>query len=153
MLEATIQIVDACLEALDYLANSAYFIKFDLKLVNLAEYRSKAGDLSVGHLHCVACTVVLDLGRRLRLLGKLQHDQHPCSGKSLSRRAAGLRIAIVAVSSTSNDQSGRRAPVDWWDPGVIALDWMLSKRRGKSYCPVAMQQLQSVPGEIAALRS
>lgn len=67
-----VQVVNTRLEALDYLPNAAYFIKFDLQLVNFAKYGSKTGDLSIRHLHCVPSAVVLHLGRRLRLLGKLQ---------------------------------------------------------------------------------
>lgn len=72
MLEPAIQIVKARFEALDYLTNSAHFIKFDLQLVDFAEYGAETRDFGVGHLHSVASTVVLHLGRRLGLLGKLR---------------------------------------------------------------------------------
>lgn len=70
--ESAVQIVNTRFEALDYLSNAAHFIKFNLKLVNLAKYGSKAGDFRVCHLHGVASAVVLNLGRRLGLLGKLR---------------------------------------------------------------------------------
>ena len=118
--ETAIQVINARFEALDYLADAADFVKFDLKLINFAQYRSEAGDFSVGHLHCVASTIVLHLGRRLGLLGELRNRQrfHPIDR---TQTCCSLRIAIAAVSSTSDDRSGRRAPADWWDPGVIGL--------------------------------
>jgi hypothetical protein len=81
MLEPAVEIVDACFEALDYLANTAHFVELDLQLVNLAEDGSEAGDFSVGHLHCVASAVVLHLGRRLGLLGELRACQHGHSAR------------------------------------------------------------------------
>jgi hypothetical protein len=112
MLEPAVEIVDACFEALDYLANTAHFVELDLQLVNLAEDGSEAGDFSVGHLHCVASAVVLHLGRRLGLLGELRACQQGHNARCYISIAS-VRIAIAAVSSTSDDQSGRRAPASW----------------------------------------
>lgn len=150
--EPTIKIINTRFEALDYLANPAYFVEFDLKLVDLAKDGSEARDFSVGHLHCVASSVVLHLGRRLGLLGELCDCQRSKIWQSETLHSS-LRIAIAAVSNTSDDQSGRQAPANWWDPGVTGLDWKLLKRRERSCYRVATRQLQSVPGEIAALRS
>ena len=76
MLDATLELMDACLEGLYYLADATHLVELDLQLVNLAEDGSEAGDFSVGHLHCVASAVVLHLGRRLGLLGELRVCQH-----------------------------------------------------------------------------
>lgn len=60
--------VDTSAEALDNLANAADLVKLDLELVDFAEDGSKAGNFGVGDLYGVASAVVVNLGRRLRLL-------------------------------------------------------------------------------------
>ena len=66
-----VQPVDARLEALDNLSNATHLVEFHLELVDFTEDGAEAGDLGVGHLHGVACAVVLHLGCCLRLLGEL----------------------------------------------------------------------------------
>ena len=75
-LYAAVQPVDARLEALDNLPNATHFIEFYLELVDFAKYGAEAGDFSVGHLHGVACAVVLHLGCCLCLLGELADGQY-----------------------------------------------------------------------------
>lgn len=64
--------MDACLEALDYLANAAYFVELYLQLVDFAEDGPKARNLGVGILDGVGCAVGLEQGGRLGLLGELE---------------------------------------------------------------------------------
>lgn len=71
LLYASIQAVNARLEALYYLANATHFVEFHLELVDFAQYGAEARDFGVGHLHCVTRAVVLHLGCGLCLLGQL----------------------------------------------------------------------------------
>lgn len=70
-LYATLEMLDARLEALDNLTNATHLVEFDLQLVDFAQDGAEAGDFGVGCLDGVAGTVVLELGHRLRLLRKL----------------------------------------------------------------------------------
>lgn len=69
--ELLLEIRNACLETLDYLANAAHFVKFDLQLVDFTEDGTEACDFSVGILDGVAGAVVLDLSGSLCLLGEI----------------------------------------------------------------------------------
>lgn len=66
-----VQTVDARLEALDNLSNATDLVEFYLQFVDFAEDGMEAGDFSIGHLHGVACAVVLHLGCCLCLLSEL----------------------------------------------------------------------------------
>jgi hypothetical protein len=72
-------------EALDNLTDATHLVELDLELVDFAQDGSKAGDFSVGDLDGISSAVVVDLGRRLRLLGELA---------SVSTRASASHLIV-----------------------------------------------------------
>jgi hypothetical protein len=70
-LDAALETVHAGLETFHNLANATHLVELDLELVDFAQDLAEAGDFGVGHLDGVAGAVVLDLRRRLCLLGEL----------------------------------------------------------------------------------
>jgi hypothetical protein len=151
-LYAAIQAIDPRLEAFYNLANAPHLVEFRLQFVDFAQNGSKASDFGIGHLDRITRAVVLHLGCGLGLLRELPvmlaivPSYHQTS---FEKRLGKLGLnyshnAIAAGSSTSDGQSGRRAPVSWWDPGGDGLGWRREKLRETNCFPVARRRFAAV---------